>query len=348
MPNTAPVASDRFPLAESQRIVRDLMVPSPAIYWVDYLSAVVLGWSAFVLAVQLPLGSAWQIVAQCVAALALYRSVLFIHEIAHRRRGTFQTFRTVWNLTCGFPLMVPTFLYTRVHRDHHCTRIFGTDGDGEYLPFGKQRPRSIVTYFLLSFVLPLLLPLRFLVISPLSLLSPKLRRIAWERMSSLTIDFRYRRPPPDERDGSLWPLEEACAWLFSAACVVLFVTGVWSLRVLLTWYLTVLLVFLLNSLRTLAAHAYRNDGEREMSLDEQILDSVNVPGNPCWTPLWAPVGLRFHATHHIFPSMPYHALGEANRRLLRELTDNDLYRSSSRVSLWNALSRLWNDASAHA
>ena len=31
--------------------------------------------------------------------------------------------------------------------------------------------------------------------------------------------------------------------------------------------------------------------------------------------LWAPVGLRYHALHHLMPSMPYHSLGEAHRRL---------------------------------
>jgi fatty acid desaturase len=106
-------------------------------------------------------------------------------------------------------------------------------------------------------------------------------------------------------------------------------------------------MFLLNSLRTLAAHSYRNPGDRIMEFAEQYLDSVNVPGNRLFTTLWAPVGLRYHATHHLFPALPYHALGEAHRRLVRELPDNTLYLQTLRNSLWDALRRLWREARAH-
>jgi fatty acid desaturase len=117
-----------------------------------------------------------------------------------------------------------------------------------------------------------------------------------------------------------------------------------SVEVLLLWYLVSVLVFLLNSLRTLVAHRYLNPGDRVMSVPEQYLDSVNVPGNLFLTALWAPVGLRYHATHHLFPSIPYHALGAAHRRLTEELSDNSLYVRTSEGSLWGALRSLWNDA----
>jgi hypothetical protein len=108
----------------------------------------------------------------------------------------------------------------------------------------------------------------------------------------------------------------------------------------------VLLVFLLNSLRTLAAHRYRSPGDRRMSLFDQFLDSVDIPGNRFLTALWAPVGLRYHATHHLFPALPYHALGEAHRRLARELSDRELFLQSTRASLADALARLWREAKA--
>jgi fatty acid desaturase len=52
-----------------------------------------------------------------------------------------------------------------------------------------------------------------------------------------------------------------------------------------------------------------------MSVTAQYLDSVNVPPPALLPMLWAPVGLRYHALHHLLPSMPYHSLGEAHRRL---------------------------------
>jgi fatty acid desaturase len=337
-------AEETFPIDAARQLVEDLMTPRPLVYWADFLFHVALGWSAFAFSVALPPFSAWQLVAFIVASLALYRSVLFIHELAHRKPGTFGRFRLVWNLTCGFPLMVPSFLYARVHNDHHAMRIYGTRADGEYVPFGAQSPRHIVSYILLIFALPFLFPLRFIVAGPLSHLHPKLRELTWQGFSSLAIDFNYRRPPPSAREGSRWRLQELGAFLYGTTFVTLLATGVLPFRVAILWYCAVLLVFLLNSLRTLAAHAYRNASNRGMNLSEQFFDSVDVPGNAFTTPLWAPVGLRYHATHHLFPTMPYHSLGEAYRRLARGLPQDAHFRDASRASLWDALERLWRNA----
>ena len=339
-------ANETFPIDESRQIVEDLMTPRPLVYWADFLFHIGLGWGAFFLSLRLPPLSTWQLLSYVVASLALYRSVLFIHELAHRKPGTFKAFRLVWNLTCGFPLMVPSFLYKKVHNDHHAMRIFGTSADGEYLPFGTRPPRHIVSYLLLIFLLPFLFPLRFIVVAPLSTLHPKLRELVWKRFSSLTIDFTYERPPPTARESRSWRLQELGAFLYGATFVAMIGAGVLAFRVVVLWYFAVLLVFLLNSLRTLAAHAYRNPGDRPMNLSEQFLDSVDIPGNRFTTPLWAPVGLRYHATHHLFPTMPYHSLGEAYRRLARELPERERFLQSTRASLADALARLWREAGA--
>ena len=339
-----PRPNETFPIEESRRIIEDLMAPRPLVYWTDFLFHIGLGWSAFALSLGLPPLSPGQLLSYVVASLALYRSVLFIHELAHRKPGTFGAFRLVWNLSCGFPLMVPAFLYTKVHNDHHAMRIFGTRADGEYLPFATRPPRHIVSYLLLILVLPFLFPLRFIVVAPLSYLRPKLRELVWQRFSSLTIDFEYRRPPPSARDGNSWRLQELGAFLYGATFVTLIGVGVLPFRAVILWYFAVLLVFLLNSLRTLAAHTYRNPGDRPMNLSEQFLDSVDVPGNRFLTPLWAPVGLRYHATHHLFPTMPYHSLGEAYRRLASELPEGGLFLQATRASLADALARLWREA----
>ena len=83
-----------------------------------------------------------------------------------------------------------------------------------------------------------------------------------------------------------------------------------------------------------------------MDFAEQYLDSINVPGNLFITALWAPVGLRYHATHHLFMSLPYHNLGKAQRRLVAGLSDNTLYLKTVRTSMWDALRRIWGEASA--
>ena len=88
------------------------------------------------------------------------------------------------------------------------------------------------------------------------------------------------------------------------------------------------LAALLNQIRTLVAHLWANEGE-PMTVTAQYLDSVNVPPPGLMAGLWAPVGLRYHALHHLLPSVPYYALGEAHRRLSAELAPDSAYHNAS-------------------
>ena len=175
---------------------------------------------------------------------------------------------------------------------------------------------------------------------------PPLRKIVWERASSLTIDPTYRRAENAIRNDLNWRQQELATFLFATTVTILAITDVIPYSLLILWYLVAVTVFTLNSLRTLAAHAYRNPGDRKMTLADQYLDSINIPGNFFTTPLWAPVGLRYHATHHLFMSMPYHNLGTAQRRLVSGLTDNTQYLKTVRNGLWDALQQIWRESSA--
>jgi len=84
----------------------------------------------------------------------------------------------------------------------------------------------------------------------------------------------------------------------------------------------------INQVRTLVAHLWENEGE-PMSVTAQYLDTVNVPPPTLLPALWAPVGLRYHALHHLLPSVPYHALGEAHRRLSAMLEAESPYHQAS-------------------
>lgn len=331
-------------LQEARDIIKDLFIPNPFIYWVDFLFYLILGWSAFIFTLKFPTFSLGQLCCYAISCLAFYRAAIFIHELAHLRKNTFRLFRFVWNMTCGFPLMVPSFVYRGVHNDHHKSDIYGTKSDGEYLPFAAEGPYRIILYPLLAFILPLLLATRFIILAPLSYLHRGLRHYIWKKASSLAVDLSYDRPEYSVRDDKTWQLQEFFAFLYGITAILLMGIGVLSYKIFVLWYLVLLMVFILNSLRTLAAHCYRNPGNYVVDLIEQYLDSVNVPGNLLLTASWAPVGLRYHATHHLFPSMPYHALGKAHRRLIRELSDNTLYLQTIRKSLWDALWTLWKEA----
>ena len=59
-----------------------LFRPAPAVYWVDMLASAGVGWTSLVFAV---VADRWSRAALLlISVVALYRAVLFIHEITHR------------------------------------------------------------------------------------------------------------------------------------------------------------------------------------------------------------------------------------------------------------------------
>ncbi len=334
-----------FPLKEARAMVKDLMTPHQAIYWVDFLSSLIIGATAFTVTVVTDSFSAMGIISYLVATFALYRAVIFIHEIVHFKKGKMIAFKVVWNVACGFLVMVPMFMYQGVHNDHHKRDIYGTKLDGEYLPFGAQNPWKNVWYVISSIFLPALIALRYLILTPLGWIIPPLDKLLWRRASSLTIDLDYRRPPQTERDGKYWRLQTFGASFYGWTAIALCYFGYLPVKFFAVWYAVVFLVLFMNSIRTLGAHAYRNGGDETMTVSEQFLDSVDVPGGFI-SALWAPVGLRYHATHHLFPNMPYHSLGTAYDRLKADLPNSHLYLEATRPTLFHAMKTLWRDAAA--
>lgn len=340
-----PGGAPHFPMAEARLIARRFTDPDPKIYWADFLISAGLGWTAFAAAVIAPPLSVAQIGLTLTAALALLRAVLFTHELAHLKKGTFGAFRFAWNMLAGTPFLVPSYSYTGVHIDHHRPGVYGSVRDGEYVSFGAGRPWRIIAYVLLSLILPLLLLVRFVVLTPLSWIIRPLRGLIWRRMSSLAIDLNYDRHPPNKDDDETWLLQETATTIAAVGVAALIFFKLLPLALFGVWYAVTVTILLVNSVRTLGAHAYRYSGEVTVSKPEEFLDSINVPSGDIVSRLIAPVGLRFHATHHLFPATPYHNLPKLHEALETELSDSTAYRSTSRKSFFDALARLWREAS---
>ena len=328
-------------MSKARELVKDLFRPNPIIYWVDFLFSAILGWSTFGLALRAPVFSSRQTLFVFISCFALYRGALFIHEIVHFKTGTFKVFRWVWNMLCGFPLMIPIFLYQSVHFDHHKQNFYGTAKDGEYFPFATKGRKWIVIHILFSFLVPILFFLRFAVLTPLSLINRKLRLFLMVRMSALIIDLSYQRPESTWKNAEGWKKQELLTCLFAWSFLGAIIAEIIPVMALILWYCIGALIFMVNSIRTLGAHRYQNPKEDVMSYSDQILDSVSIPGSRLVTPLWAPVGLRFHATHHLFPDLPYHTLGEAHRRLIRNHGEKSLYGRTVCSGLIPTLNQLW-------
>ena len=328
---------DRQMLRAAAELTRDLQRPRPLIYWSDFLGSAALGYGAllgatFATSVPLALGLG------LVAVIALYRATLFIHEITHLDHSRLPGFRVAWNLLLGVPTMLPSFLYEGIHIIHHTRTRYGTAADPEYLPLALMRPWSLPLFLLAAVLMPFLLLLRFGVIGPLSLLFPPMRRIVIARFSGLQMNPRFERRPPEGAFARQWFWEELGASLVAIALIVTTATGLLPLHAFLTIMAVLAGVAVLNQLRTLVAHLWENEGAA-LTVTAQYLDSTNVPGG-LWPLIWAPVGLRFHALHHLLPSLPYHALAEAHRRLLATLGNGSTYTRANYPTLRMLLTRI--------
>src|SRR3984893_1697548 len=185
-------------VTQAREIVKDLFNHSARVYWADFLLSLSVAYGSVVLFLSSPAFSSLYILGFAVAAFALFRCGVFMHEIVHLPKGRLPLLSAAWNILFGIPTLMPSFMYKN-HADHHNPRHFGTSRDGEYLPLGAGPVRRIIIYFLQVPLLPALAIFRFLVLTPLSFLHPRLRRMVLERASSYVINPRYRRTlPPDE------------------------------------------------------------------------------------------------------------------------------------------------------
>ena len=337
-PAGARAKDDTAMLKAAANLTRDLNVPNSGIYWADMLGSALLGYAA--LAGAMLLQPTWLAIGSgLVAVLALYRAGSFIHELTHIKKGAVKGFRFTWNLIVGVPLMVPSFLYEGVHNQHHAKRYYGTVDDPEYLPLALMHPWTLPVFLVAAALAPIGMLIRFGILAPLSLLSPKLRALVVGRYSGLQINPKFVRPKPQGEFARDWAWQETAASLWAIALLAMVATGLIPLKLFLIFLGVAAGVMFLNQVRTLVAHLWENEGE-PMSVTAQYLDSVNVPPPGFLPALWAPVGLRYHALHHLLPGVPYHNLGEAHRRLCRELEVTSVYHDSTHRHLSMLVVRL--------
>jgi fatty acid desaturase len=327
-------ADEQQLIRQARAIVQDLFRIRPHIYWLDHTFSMLAAYFFAGVFVQSSWASPWAWIGYVVAAICLYRISMFVHEAVHFGKGEMVAFRRYWNFTTGIPLLIPTFAYES-HLSHHNTRDYGTNQDGEYLPLASGGWRGIALFLAQVFFQPLLVFLRFAVGTPISMIHPRLRRWLHEHATSLVINLRFRRTVRNERFTTAQTLLELTCSLRAIGMIAVVVLGFDSPDRLLKLYMLAVGSLSLNHIRTLAAHRYQSTGHA-MSHADQFLDSTNITGG--WlTELICPVGLRYHALHHLFPSLPYHNLGKAHQRLVAELPRNSIYFQNIFPSVVSAL-----------
>ena len=329
-------SDDKAMLRAARDLTKGLGVAKGVYYWPDMILSALVGYGAIAGAVLVE-NVALAVGLGVVASLALYRALMFIHELTHIHRDALPGFRTAWNLLVGIPLLVPSYMYEGVHTLHHKRTQYGTVEDPEYLPLALMKPWSLPLFVLVALLAPIGLLVRFAILVPLGAVIPPVRKMVWERASALMINPEFRRKPPEGefRKRVLWQEIGGFVWAWAVLLSPLLI----GWRPLLIALAIVSLTAVLNQLRTLVAHLWENEGE-PMTVTAQFLDSVNVPPPGLAAEIWAPVGLRYHALHHLMPSMPYHDLPEAHRRLRRELGDFSTYDGANHPGMVNLVGRI--------
>ena len=329
-------------VSDARRAVReapvDYFAVRPLRYWADFLISLVIAYTAATVYLVAPIGSWPQLAAFPVAVFWLYRLGSLIHEVCHLGHHEMRVFKVTWNLLVGVMTLAPSPFFTRHHRDHHSARMYGTPEDPEYVANVLEAGnwRSSLIYALHIAIFPVLVFLRFLL-APLTFLSPRIRQAVLERASSMTLNLRYRRRITPFDRFAITAIELLCfvraAFIPLSICIGLAPPS----RIVLLYVLAVT-TLVMNQMRQLADHHFEGDGS-PVSLESHVSDSCNFTGHDPLTWLFFPFSIRYHALHHLFPSMPYHNLKAAHDYLVRNLPGDSPYLGLDQPGWWSVARR---------
>ena len=318
---------------EVQDANTDFFRVSPVRYWFDFLLSLTLAYTAAIIYLDFPIGSWQQIVAYPIATFWLYRLGSLVHEVCHLGHHEMRAFKVTWNLLAGVMTFMPSPFFTRHHRDHHSQKMYGTPEDPEYVVniFKPGSVLSIVGYGLVVAAFPIVVFLRFFL-APLTFLHPKLREWALTRASSLTMNWRYERKINDFDRWAITWVEVLC-FLRAVAIPAAVLLGATHWTRLPLLYALGLSTLILNQMRLLADHHFETEGH-EFTMEDHLFDSCNFTGRDFLTWLFFPFSIRYHALHHLFPTLPYHNLKACHNYLVERLPADSPYHRLDQQSWW--------------
>ena len=328
-PDASPGPAD---VVAAHRLIEDLFPARPWRYWRELLFGGTAAWAAILIAI-LSDSPVLAAIGGAFAVLLWYRCAAMVHELTHQRNSGIPGFHRAWNVVVGIAWLLPSVMYEGVHSSHHKKTSYGTANDPEYLPLAGK-PWAIARYLGFSFAIFPALLARFLIGAPISWVAPPLRRLLIRSASSYSINLGYERTMSSSERRRLvrWECAVMLAWWPPIALTLL---GEIPWKWLAIWYAVYSLVLLVNRVRMLTAHHFALEGMPVNHL-EQFADSIDTPTG-WWTELWAPLGMRYHALHHLFPLLPFHAMRPAYERLVSNLPADSFYHGSTGAGLVSSL-----------
>lgn len=306
-------------------------------YWIDFVVTATLAYTAATVYLISPLFSAAQFIAFPFAVFWLYRSGSLIHEVAHLPGKELRAFKVAWNLVVGVVTLAPSTFFTSHHRDHHSGKMYGTPQDPEYIVnvFRPGSALSVCMYAIHVCLFPAFVFLRFFL-APLSFIHPKVRDFTLRRLSSFTLNWNYERNISRLNRKEFVTIELLC-WARASLILAGVALGISMWTRIPLMYVLAASTLMFNQMRQLADHHFTSDGET-MAMHDHILDSCNYTDRDFFTWLFFPFSIKFHALHHLFPSLPYHNLESAHQHLIETLPPDSPYHGLSQPGWWSAAS----------
>ena len=304
-------------------LIGDLFHIRPMVYWTDFTLTMIVAWGSFWMAFQTA-SMGLKGLLLCLSTLAFFRGLIFVHEIAHLRGKALPGFRWAWNALCGMMFFLPGYMYSG-HSGHHRIASFSTIDDPEYIPVAYQHPLEILAPLVVFAFVPLVLALRSLLVCPISLaVGGRFRELLLRHASTLKMNLRFEWRNISEDDQRESALQDVlCIGWWAVFLFLCAWTGEW--QILWHWYLIMYGILAINHVRNLAEHRFINVAGEKVNFEAQLLDSVTVTGFSPLASILLPVGLRYHSIHHMFPTLPYHALRQAEKRLAQALPKDHFY-----------------------
>jgi fatty acid desaturase len=268
----------------------------------------------------------------------MFRSFVFVHETFHSRKRL-PGFAFAYNLLFGCLHKLPLYFYYP-HRDHHSARTYGTLEDPEYDTVSDRPAPTLLLGFVQMVLFPVFLTLRFgFVPAFLPFIGERGRGWVFRHTSTLMMNLRYQRAAPSPEEKRDWYTQDAGCFAYNTLFFALMIAQVLPWKLFWVWFVVNWGAFTLNYYRVLVSHSYLS-GFRPTSQKQQILDSWTIVGPALLNEWWCPVGLRYHALHHMSPSIPYHNMGKAHRRLLEILPADHPYRYTLQRNYLAGVSRI--------